>query len=91
MAKTKTAKKQRKGSVSSAKPRSFSELARAEKSMTQQAEVAVERKEGPAVVPRRFRTINWQVEYKDVIADLRQLLIISAVLFVAMIVLGYFI
>jgi hypothetical protein len=90
MAKTKTAKKQRRGSVSSAKPRSYSELIRAEKNIAQQAEAPVESNEA-APVPRRFRSINWHAEYGDVLSDLRQLLIISALLFVAMIVLGYFI
>jgi hypothetical protein len=39
---------------------------------------------------RTARAVNWQTEYKYVFNDIRQLLIISAALFVMLFVVGFF-
>jgi len=78
--------------MSKAQPRSYSELYGSQKTRTAApakatpARAAAPAKAAPA--KRGSDTVDWRGEYSQVFGDLRQLLIITAALFVLMIILG---
>jgi len=85
--KTNSTKKQ---SISSARPRSYSDLYKTDKSGPPQVYST------PAVKVNTTHemtttTVNWREEYAHVVRDLRTLLIVSAALFGIIIVTGFFI
>lgn len=78
-------------SVSSARPRNYSELYKNDKSSAPQvysapAQTAASR-EGAAPA----QAVNWREEYAHVVRDLRTLLIVSAALFGIIIITGFFV
>ncbi|HRJ43148.1 MAG: hypothetical protein KJZ86_21790 [Caldilineaceae bacterium] len=89
--------KNRRASMSKAQPRSYSELYgnRETPSGPSAASVtpaAPARRKVEEVAPRRSAdTVDWKNEYSKVLGDVRQLLVISAALFVLMVVLGFII
>jgi hypothetical protein len=96
MTKSTKSSRPRRSSVGDANPRSYSELLKREQ---QNSSVAVAvtptpastRSAAPAREDRREEKIDWTGEYHQVFSDLRQLLVISALLFALMIVLGFLI
>lgn len=81
-----------KKSVSSARPRSYSELYKNDKSSAPQvysapAQKAVATYDVAAPAP----AVNWREEYAHVVRDLRTLLIVSAALFAIIIISGFFV
>ena len=82
-------KGRQRGTVSSAKPRSYSEMLRSEEKNKPSSVVAVKPTSDPAPAPHAKDKVNLKEEYSKVILDVRQLLGISAILFVVMIVLGF--
>ena len=81
MAKNTKSTRQRRSSIDTGNPRSYSELIKQERD----ANVPVK----ATLVESTADNVNWSTEYAQVFSDLRQLLIISAVLIIAMIVLGF--
>lgn len=82
----------RRSNLDTANPRSYSELIKQERQANTPVKAAAVDAQPTPVKPVAVAAadnVNWMTEYAQVIADLRQLLIISAVLFVAMIVLGF--
>jgi hypothetical protein len=94
MAKSTKSSRPHRPSVGDANPRSYSELLKREQ---QNSAVTVVPTPAPAVTKmahptreeRREEKIDWQKEYGQVFADVRQLIVISVLLFVLMIVLGF--
>ena len=84
-------RRSRRTNVSSAKPRSYSELLKQEQQNATSVVAAPKPEPTPAPAPRSADAVDWQGEYGTVIADLRQLLVISAALFVLMLALGFII
>jgi hypothetical protein len=90
----KQTKSRRRSGMSTAQPRSYSELyGNRETPMSSapaQTPATPSRRKAEEVAPQRGSdTVNWASEYGNVLGDVRQLLIISAALFALMIVLGY--
>lgn len=87
----------KKQGISSAQPRSYSDLYKDDKARTVQTynapaknasakrAVAVQEAAAPAPV------VNWRVEYAHVIRDVRTLLLVSGVLFAIIIIIGFFV
>ena len=98
MAKRSRSSRRRRHSPSKANPRSFSEL-RAGREREEDSTPAAPSQSEPQTPERlaqsapgqagRVQT-DWNVEYGRVFSDLKQLLIVSAALFVLMIVVGLF-
>ncbi|MBX3000158.1 MAG: hypothetical protein KF893_16670 [Caldilineaceae bacterium] len=95
MSKSTKSTRPRRPSVGSANPRSYSEILKREQ---QNSPVAVVATPAPAVTKsaptreeRREEKIDWTNEYSQVVSDLRQLGIISGILFALMIGLGFLI
>ena len=91
---TKQTKSRRAPGMSKAQPRSYSELyGNRETPMSsnpaQSTAVSARRKVEEVAPPRGSDSVNWKSEYSQVFGDIRQLLVISALLFALMIVLGY--
>jgi hypothetical protein len=94
MAKSTKSSRPRRPSVGDANPRSYSELLKREQ---QNVAVAVAPTPAPEVTKvahptreeRRDEKIDWVGEYGQVFSDVRQLLIISVIMFALMIVLGF--
>lgn len=75
----------RKPGASAARPRSYSELYKGDKTRTAQVvTTATSATASPEVM-------NWREEYAYVVRDLRTLGLVSAVLFGAIIIVGFFI
>lgn len=91
MAKSTKSTRSRRPSVGDANPRSYSDLLKREqqKAAVAVAPAPVVNKAAPSREERREEKIDWNAEYGQVFADLRQLIVISVVLFVVMIVLGF--
>ena len=90
--------RRRRHSPSKANPRSFSEL-RANRDQEEDATPAAPSPREPETPDRPTQSAqspsgkvqtDWNVEYGRVFSDLKQLLIVSAVLFVLMLVVGLF-
>lgn len=82
--------RRRRNSVSSVRPRSYSEFQRGRKDLPAVEEAKAPAEEATTARPlRSSESVNWTQEYGQVVSDLRNLLIVSAALFVAMVVLGY--
>lgn len=82
----------KKQGISSAQPRSYSELYKDDKSRTAPtystpAKKAVAVQEVAAPTP----VLNWRDEYGHVIRDVRTLLLVSGVLFAIIILIGFFV
>jgi ABC-type lipoprotein release transport system permease subunit len=91
MATKKKSSATKKQSVSSARPRSYSELYKDDKTRTAQVYTATSRKiAAPQETPSAVQTLDWREEYVHVVRDLRMLLTVSAVLFAIIIVIGFF-
>jgi hypothetical protein len=87
--KTNISKKQ---SVSSARPRSYSELYKADKTGAPQVYNAPTKKAAATQeIAAPAQSLNWRAEYAHVIRDVRTLLIVSAVLFAIIIITGFFV
>jgi hypothetical protein len=95
MAKSTKSTRPRRPSVGDANPRSYSEILRREQQNSPVTVVStpapVVTKSAPTREERREEKFDWTKEYGQVISDLRQLSIISAVLFALMIGLGFLI
>lgn len=91
---TKQTKSRRTAGLSKAQPRSYSELY-GTRAVGSDASVAAtparrQKAQNEEVIPQRdSSTVDWKNEYRQVFGDLRQLLVISALLFGLMIVLGF--
>lgn len=92
MATTKKKTNISKKGVSSARPRSYSDLYKNDKSSASQVYSAPASK---AVATREVaapeQAVNWREEYAHVVRDLRTLLIVSAALFAIIIITGFFV
>lgn len=82
------------GSLSKANARSYSQLvggstATPQAAPAQATETSAEKKTAPAATLRTSSTVDWANEYRQVFQDLKQLLLITAALFVVMVVLGF--
>lgn len=87
--KTGVSKKQR---LSTAQPRSYSELYKDDKTRPTQVSAApISKTLTPQTSPSSVQTLNWREEYAYVVHDLRTLLIVSAVLFAIIIITGFFV
>ena len=86
-------KNRRQAGLSNAQPRSYSELygTRAAGADTPVSAASPRQKSrSEEVIPQRDSdTVDWKNEYSQVFGDVRQLLVISALLFTLMIVLGF--
>lgn len=79
-------------SISSARPRSYSELYKTDKSGAPQVYTAPAAKANATHETTAAATsVNWREEYAHVVRDLRTLLIVSAALFAIIIITGFFI
>ncbi len=88
----KKTKSRREPGLSNAQPRSYSELygTRAAGAAAPAATPARGKTQTEEVAPQRNSdTVDWKNEYSHIFGDLRQLLVISALLFGLMIVLGF--
>jgi hypothetical protein len=85
-----SSKGRQRTAVSSANPRSYSELLRSAEKKEQSSVVAVKPTPAPAPAPapRPKDKVDWNAEYSQVFKDVRQLVGISAILFIVMIILG---
>lgn len=86
-------RRRRRASASTANPRSYSNL-HTRSEHTQTVEEAPAPAEKPAAPPTAARVrsssrVDWKDEYGQVFSDLRNLLIISVVLFAVMLILGF--
>lgn len=75
--------------LSNTSPRSYSDLARQSQDLDLVPTLAALPAAEAAKPMRTSDTVNWRGEYGQVFADLRQLLVISAILFTLMLVLGF--
>lgn len=87
-------KGRRSGGMSKAQPRSYSELyGNRETPMSSapaHAPATPARRKDEEVAPQRGSdSVDWKGEYSQVFGDVRRLLVMSALLFALMIVLGY--
>lgn len=82
----------KKQSVSGARPRSYSELYKDDKTRAPQVSNMPTKKVVVAQEPAAATQIlDWRVEYAHVIRDVRTLLIVSGVLFALIIIIGFFV
>lgn len=87
--KTNISKKQ---SISSARPRSYSELYKDDKSRaTQVYTTPTPKTNSGQELNTTAAAVNWREEYAHVVRDLRTLLIVSAALFAIIIITGFFV
>jgi hypothetical protein len=91
MATTKKKTNISKKSVSSARPRSYSELYKNDKSSAPQVYTAPAQNGATREIAAQAQTVNWREEYAHVVRDLRTLLIVSAALFAIIIITGFFV
>lgn len=91
MATTKKKTNISKKSVSSARPRSYSELYKNDKSSASQVYSAPAQNAASREVAAPAQAVNWREEYAHVVRDLRMLLIVSAALFGIIIITGIFV
>lgn len=75
---------------SSANPTNYSKLYKQSDENVAQNVSAAEPVTAAATVQRTSAEVDWRTEYGFVFSDLRKLLIVSAVLFIGIIVLGFF-
>ena len=80
-------KRGRKSKVKGSTPRSYSELY---KDSGQTDTASVEQVASAEDVAADARTVDWSTEYGYVFKDLRHLSIVSVVLFLGLLVVGYF-
>ncbi len=88
----KQTKNRRPAGMSNAQPRSYSELYGTRDARSTTAVAAPVRRKTQAEEPTPQRgsdTVDWKNEYDHIFGDLRQLLIISVLLFALMVVLGF--
>lgn len=74
---------------SAANPSNYSQLYKQSEQNVLQSTVVTAAAQ-PAAAPRSSEQVDWKTEYGYVFKDLRYLLIVSAILFAAIIVLGFF-
>ena len=77
-------------SRSSANPTNYSKLYKQSDENVAQNVSAAAPVAAAVSTPRTSAEVDWRTEYGFVFSDLRKLLIVSAVLFIAIIVLGFF-
>lgn len=81
-----------KKSVSSARPRSYSDLYKDDKTVTPQVSTTPTKKVATVQpVAAAVQPMNWREEYAHVVRDVRTLLLVSAVLFAIIIIIGFFV
>lgn len=82
----------KKQSISSASPRSYSELYKDDKTRGPQVTNAPSKKVTVTQEPATaVKTQDWRAEYAHVVRDLRTLLMVSGVLFGIIIITGFFV
>lgn len=82
----------KKQSISSASPRSYSELYKGDKTRAPQVYNAPSKKVTVTPEPvAASQTMNWREEYAHVVRDLRTLLLVSGALFAIIIITGFFV
>ena len=82
MATSKKRKRSSKQRISSAKPRSYSELYKDDSSGVPQQQAKEKRAEDVPVSGKGSESVDWQGEYAYVVRDLRRLALVSTVIFV---------
>lgn len=76
---------------SAANPSNYSQLYKqSEQNILQSAAAAPAATTQAAAAPRTSEQVDWKTEYGYVFKDLRYLLIVSAILFAAIVVIGFF-
>lgn len=75
---------------SAANPSNYSQLYKQSEQNILQSAAMSTTKVAPTSAPRTSEQIDWKTEYGYVFKDLRYLLIVSAILFAAIVVLGFF-
>ncbi len=75
---------------SAANPSNYSQLYKQSEQNVRQSTAVTAAAVQPAAAPRTSEQVDWKTEYGYVFQDLRYLLIVSAILFAAIIVLGFF-
>lgn len=82
----------KKQSISSASPRSYSELYKGDKTRAPQVYNVPNKKVTVTQEPvAAAQTVDWREEYAHVVRDLRTLLLVSGVLFGIIIITGFFV
>lgn len=84
-------KNRKKSNLTSANPRNYSELYKDDKTVATKTPTAVEGSATSAVTSdsdKKSDNIDWKHDYAYVVKDLRQLLIVSAILFALVIGIG---
>lgn len=81
----------KKQSVSSARPRSYSELYKDDKTRAPQVSNVSTKKVTVVEPVASTQALDWREEYAHVVRDLRALLIVSGVLFAIIIITGFFV
>jgi hypothetical protein len=85
-------RRRRSSSVSSSRPRSYSDIYRgAAAGADPEKQISQPIPSAAGGVGRGPESVDWKGEYAYVLNDLRNLLLITGVLFVAMVVIGFFI
>lgn len=83
----------RRTNIDTGNPRSYSELIKGERRGMEAPVKATVQEVAPVsaqpVQSAGSDNVNWGIEYAQVFSDLRQLLVISTVLFILMVVLGF--
>lgn len=91
MATKKKKKTPKRQSISSGRPRSYGEMYKNETSRQQSTPVAASTTTGVTNPTTTATTVEWRTEYSHVLRDLKTLLSVSAVLFIVIIIAGFFI
>lgn len=81
----------KKQSISSASPRSYSELYKDDKTRAPQVTNAPSKKVTVQEPVAAAKTLDWREEYVHVVRDLRTLLLVSGVLFAIIIIASFFV
>ena len=75
-------------SISTARPRNYSDLYKKDSSG---AQIVATPAGSPAPVVKNVDEVDWQKEYVYVFSDLRQLVLVSGILFALILIAGFFI
>lgn len=86
---TKKKRTTKRQSISSGNPRSYGDIYRGD--TVRQQPAAVPTKVSTTTVPAATQSADWRAEYDYVLRDLRTLLLVSAILFGIIIIVGFFI
>ena len=81
----------KKQSISGARPRSYSELYKDDKTRGAQVPITPTNKVVAQEAVASTQTLDWRKEYAHVVRDLRTLLLVSGALFAIIIITGFFV